>query len=141
MDSFASHAAHKLLAKLIKAHAVPPEKAVTRSAHSADAKIQVVVIVAPWEPMHLEPGVLEKINALNTREQPAIGAISKPELTGLKKKVYDLLSDKPAKCAWLAAKLGKNPGGSFRSVCSTLVHMGLAEHIDRQGYVLKGHAK
>jgi len=58
-------------------------------------------------------------------------------LTPAMRDIVALLSkDKPSKCEWLACKLGKKSGGSFRSLCADLVRLGVARHVKAVGYFL-----
>jgi hypothetical protein len=127
----ASHA-HKILSKLIDLGAVPTceETAVVRDETHG---LQVIITIAPYQgPMRISDATLEKISALQSG--PAKCPLDK--LTPMQQQIVALLSkDKPAKATWLAMKLGKKCGGSFRSVLSGLVQLGHAVHVKTVGYL------
>lgn len=129
MHKLASCSAHSILTRLIEADAMPPAAETTASARSEEHGMQVIVIIAPYDgPMRLPPEIVAKIEAARP---PA------PKLTPMMEQIVALLSrEKPAKCEWLAAKLGKKAGGSFRSLCADLVRLGVARHVKGLGYFL-----
>jgi len=150
LDKLASTISHKTLAKLIDLGAAPPEEPVSCPARSIEHSLQVVVYICKYEPWVADRERLDAFLARVAREaeenvvakrvsstQVSERAIVLNRLTPLMRDIYHLLrADRPTKLSVLAAKLGKKPGGSFRTLCSMLCILGLAKNVKGEGYVL-----
>lgn len=116
--------AHKLLAKLIQLGVVA-DAPVTVSAKAEIQGLQVVITIAGYQPLRV------------AGEIPALAGSPAGKLTPLMQQIVALLTrEKPSKAEWIAMKLGKKCGGSFRSLLADIVRLGAATHVKGRGYLL-----
>lgn len=152
---FTSTVAHGAAADLLRARISVPATPTTTTVIIEDS-LQVIVTIARWEPMRVEPEVVAKIREMPiTASAPITEAIPVPSasrssprtpqqsagrLTPLQKSIVDVLAGasaaKPMKVSVLWIRLGRqgSPTGSFKCVLADLVRFGAVSHARGMGY-------
>ena len=132
---FASLHAHAIAAELVRLGVSPPDVGAEAGAVAIleDAGVRVFVSITRYAgPARVSPEALAAIEAMRT---PA----PQPNLTPLQRAIVSVLRpDVPRKATWVAAKIGRRCGGSFRSALADLVRFGVLRLAGEGGYLLAG---
>ena len=140
--------AHNILAKLIDEGVIPPPATVVGSAKSEDHRLQVVVMVSPYDgPLRIHPEVLKHIEelALERTKEPSISTgsgIVSPQVQSqtqspvkerirndVEKAILSIVSDVPRPVKALAKLADYSYCGYFRDAVRRLVDEGLLERV------------
>ena len=148
---FASLHAHAIAAELVRLGVSPPDVGAEAGAVAIleDAGVRVFVSITRYEgPARIHPSTLALIEAMRAGAQSAQSAPApapvqppapQPNLTPLQRAIVSVLRpDVPRKATWVAAKIGRRCGGSFRSALADLVRFGVLRLAGEGGYLLAG---
>jgi hypothetical protein len=146
--------AHKILAKLIEEGALPPLNTIAGTARSEQHRLQVVVMVSPYDgPLHIHPEVVKRIAemALDRQEAtsaPGVSALAKLTSThpspapspdppaqerirnDVEKAILSVASSVPRPVKVLAKLADYSYCGYFRDAVRRLVDEGLLERVN-----------